>query len=369
MRTVITSPRTEQQQTKLPHTKLVNGRYYFRTKTYYGGALPAENDASFKRDYARHCHAAGVPAPKGFAGILLEPPPQPVRVEYLPGSIGWFILHYEHAREFRAFAKMTRYNYGKHLNMIRDRVGAAQLHDIETASLDHYTAGLYREHGASTADQHLRLISNLWEFAKGFPEFQAASKVNPTREAKTYYKVKQAHKPWPEHVIKAFLTGANPSMQCAFHLLLYTGQRRGDVIAMRWSDLTGPLALGVRIRVVQEKTNEPLSLRVHKTLLAFLQTWPQHDKYILTSSWRRAYTADSLSHRVKDRLREIGAKGYTLHGLRKNAGIALAEAGATVPEIMAVLGHRTPKMALYYVQEANKRSLNDTAMDKWEAVA
>jgi integrase len=370
MRAVTTKPRTEQQQAKLPHINIKKGRYYFRTKTYYGGALPNPDDPTFKREYARKCHAAGVPMPTGFAGVLLEKPELPAKptlVNYLPGSVGWFILQYEKSREFDAFGKMTRYNYRKMLDMIRDRIGAAQLRDIDTENLDHYTAGVFRKHGPSTADQHLRLISNLWEFAKDFREFGGQGKSNPTREAKKRYKVKQAHKPWPEHIIKRFLDGANPYMQCAFHLLLYTGQRRGDVINMRWSDLTGDLAPGVRILVVQEKTGEPLSLRVHKKLLAFLKTWPRHDKTILTSSWKRGYTADSLSHRVKDRLREIGADAYTLHGLRKNAGIALAEAGATVQEIMAVLGHRTPKMALYYVKEASKLKLNDAAMDKWEA--
>ena len=52
----------------------------------------------------------------------------------------------------------------------------------------------------------------------------------------------------------------------------------------------------------------------------------------------------------------------TTHGLRKNAGIALAEAGCTVPEIQAILGHRTPQMALYYANEANKRTLSGRGM-------
>ena len=48
-----------------------------------------------------------------------------------------------------------------------------------------------------------------------------------------------------------------------------------------------------------------------------------------------------------------------MHGLRKNAGILLAENGATVPQIMAVLGHKTPNMARYYVEQANKKKLAD----------
>jgi hypothetical protein len=51
------------------------------------------------------------------------------------------------------------------------------------------------------------------------------------------------------------------------------------------------------------------------------------------------------------------------NGLRKDAGIYLAENGATVPQIMAALGHKTPKMALYYCRLANQALLADQVTD------
>jgi hypothetical protein len=50
-----------------------------------------------------------------------------------------------------------------------------------------------------------------------------------------------------------------------------------------------------------------------------------------------------------------------MHGLRKNAGMELAEAGATVEEIMAVLGHKTPKMAMFYCEQARQAVMNENA--------
>ena len=47
-------------------------------------------------------------------------------------------------------------------------------------------------------------------------------------------------------------------------------------------------------------------------------------EYLLTHKWGRAYGAQSLSLRIRERLREIGEPDYTTHGLRKNAGIYLA---------------------------------------------
>jgi integrase len=57
------------------------------------------------------------------------------------------------------------------------------------------------------------------------------------------------------------------------------------------------------------------------------------------------------------------------HGLRKAAGVKLAESGASVQMIMSVLGHRSPRMALYYCEQANKRELSDEAMKLWERAA
>ena len=77
----------------------------------------------------------------------------------------------------------------------------------------------------------------------------------------------------------------------------------------------------------------------------------------------RPYTRDSLSHRIKEVLIANGHGQYTVHGLRKNAGIMLAENGATVPMIMAALGHKSPKLALYYTRLADQAKLSDQASE------
>lgn len=75
--------------------------------------------------------------------------------------------------------------------------------------------------------------------------------------------------------------------------------------------------------------------------------------------WVRPYGSQSLSLRIRGVLRAIGESEYTTQGLRENAGIYLAENGATVPQIMAALGHKMPRMALYYRRLANQALLAD----------
>ena len=75
----------------------------------------------------------------------------------------------------------------------------------------------------------------------------------------------------------------------------------------------------------------------------------------------------TLGHAIERHLKKLGIDGYTMHGLCKNAAVELAEAGATVEELMAVLGHKTPKMALYYCKLASQLRMNDNAAVKWDA--
>ena len=76
---------------------------------------------------------------------------------------------------------------------------------------------------------------------------------------------------------------------------------------------------------------------------------------------------------------QIGAGECSAHGLRCNAATALAEAGCSVPEIMAITGHKTFKEAQRYASHAQQKKLgeagyrkvgsgklrNDGATDKW----
>ncbi|MFZ4534428.1 MAG: tyrosine-type recombinase/integrase, partial [Alsobacter sp.] len=55
-----------------------------------------------------------------------------------------------------------------------------------------------------------------------------------------------------------------------------------------------------------------------------------------------------------------------LHGLRKSAAAALAEAGCSEREIMAITGHRTPQMVSLYTRSADQKRLAKSAMAKRE---
>jgi hypothetical protein len=105
-----------------------------------------------------------------------------------------------------------------------------------------------------------------------------------------------------------------------------------------------------------------LWIKAPKILRELLARTERVHENILTHKWSKPYTRDSLGHRIKDVLIANGDGRYMTHGLRKNAGILLAENGATVPQIMAALGHTTPRLALHYCRLARQKLLNDQAV-------
>jgi enterobacteria phage integrase len=200
----------------------------------------------------------------------------------------------------------------------------------------------------------------LWQYADQHLDLDLGA--NPTVGVSRLHKVTKEHQPWPDDVLAAFEAHAPGHLRLAVALLLYTGQRHSDVVKMRWSQFDGDT-----IEVVQQKTGEPVTIACHKRLRSILSALPRRGEFILIGERGKPYKAASLAAMVRKQLRAIGIRGYSVHGLRKNAALSLSQAGCSVPEIMAVTGHRSAAMALHYSKRAEKKRLARSAIDKWEA--
>lgn len=294
----------------------------------------------------------------------------PERSGWKPPQIGWVIERFLASDHFappdklkpteRPFAPGTQYAYRLGLDILRKALGTALLTDITPRNANLYIQKVKREHNASRASLQKKLLSMLWSFAKNFPEIDVGDRTNPVgnREVKEPYEVRQEHEPWPLMLRERFKAECGENLYLAFHLLLCTGQRRGDVARLKWTDFNDDCT---HLRLIQQKTLEEVPIRLPKILVELLQRTERRAVTVVTSAWDRPFDPHSLSDAIKRILKKIErddpttkASRYTPHGLRKNAGILLAEGGATELQIMTALGHRTPAMAQYYIRLANK---------------
>jgi integrase len=144
-------------------------------------------------------------------------------------------------------------------------------------------------------------------------------------------------------------------------LCLGTGQRIGDVLRMRWSDIEDGA-----IRVKQGKTGNELWIPLTPRLGRLLDASARRGFGIVVGedgrplSYRRAAYAVDAIHK------QAGTRGLTIHGLRHSTAAELAEAGCTDAQIAAVTGHKSLRMVAKYRAGAAQKRLAKEAMGKRE---
>jgi integrase len=149
--------------------------------------------------------------------------------------------------------------------------------------------------------------------------------------------------------------GTRPRL--AMTLLLYTGQRRGDVVRMGWQHVKGD-----RIALRQEKTGAVLALKIHAALSDALAHSPRTNLTFLMTAAGAPFTAAGFGNAFRDWCDEAGLKGRSAHGLRKAAARRLAQAGNSTKQIQSVTGHATLQEVELYTRAVDQEKLADEAV-------
>jgi hypothetical protein len=104
-------------------------------------------------------------------------------------------------------------------------------------------------------------------------------------------------------------------------LMLYTGQRRGDIVHMGRQHVRNGI-----IEVRQHKTGTPLTIPIHPSLQAILDATPSKHLPFLTTTHGKPFTsAASFGNWFGDCCRQAALpKGTAAHGFRKAADAAAA---------------------------------------------
>jgi len=208
--------------------------------------------------------------------------------------------------------------------------------------------------GNAAANAFVRTTSALFQWGLDREHVTA----NPVQRVKS---LPTGHLPaWTPQQAEAALEKLPEHMRRVVVLALYTGQRRGDLCAMRWSAYDGSV-----IRVVQEKTGADLVIPAHPVLKAELDAWKTTaaSTSILTDRNGIPWKPNNLSYHMDAALERIGLPPkLNVHGLRKLAAANLADVGCSTKEIGAITGHRTLGMIELYTRSADQRKLATSAI-------
>jgi integrase len=317
----------------------------------------------FRRARGRSIPLPGLPGSIEFmaayqAALAVASPPPPSPRHVIAGSLAAVVAGYLRSADFANLSPSSQRSYRTALKPILAAHGHRLMRDLTKAAARH----VFEEIGATRpgmANLTRAVLSKVAAYS-----IETGIRVdNPFAGLKLYRL--RTHHTWTDAEIAQFerCWPLGTRERLAFALLLYTGQRGGDVVKMLRSDIVNE-----RIRVAQDKarkgTTNELMIPIHPALARALQAGlvvgMQH---IITDV--RGKPLGGMTSLIKRAVVLAGLPPRCVaHGLRKAALRRLAEHGATTKEIAAVGGHRSLSEIERYTARADQADLAQAAIAK-----
>jgi integrase len=317
----------------------------------------------FRRPGSRSIPLPGLPGSIEFmsayqAALAVKAPPPPSPRHVIAGSLAAIVAGYLRSADFVNLSPTSQYSYQLALKPILAAHGHRLVRDLPKIAARH----IVEEIGATRpgmANLTRAVLSKVMAYAieTGVRSDNPFAGLKPYRLG-TYHtwtdaELAQFERRWP----------LGTRERLSFALLLYTGQRGGDVVKMLRSDIVDG-----RIRVAQDKarkgTTNELLIPIHPALARALQAGPVVGmQHIITDA--RGRPLRSLTELIEKAVKGAGLPPRCVaHGLRKAALRRLAERGGTTKEIAAVSGHRSLSEIERYTARADQARLADSAISK-----
>jgi integrase len=279
-----------------------------------------------------------------------------------PGSVGDLIQQYKRAPDYKQLAVRTRDQYAKYLDQIKNIWNDVPVRSIERRHV-FALRDTYADH-PRTANFYVQVLRLLLAFGvdRGFARQNVALRPKLLRTGEGY-------RPWEEHEIASFRSTWSPETRerVLFELLVNTGQRTVDVIAMQRGHIRATPD-GPEISVRQQKTGVrvwvPLSTELEAVLTPWLKT---HTSLMLIPSevTTGALSVSGLRQIMRPAYVEAGLpKDCVNHGLRYTAAVRLSELGCDWETIATITGHETVTMVRKYLAKRRQARIAINKLDR-----
>lgn len=278
------------------------------------------------------------------------------------GGIAAMIDAYIAAPRFAALAASTQREYRRYMTTLRDAIGGFDPDDVAPRDI-----ATFRDEMGKTpakANAYIRAIAALYDWGKerGFARSNPATGITKLRIG--------THAPWPAWAWDAAMAHFRPELRLACRLGRYTGQRLGDVLKLRITDIVTDADGIDGFDLVQQKTGKHLFVPVAAELVEDIEDVKRRGRigFIVGRDDGSGFTVDQF-HAMWGRemrrpdCRPIRAAGLSFHGLRKAIVVAGAERGIS-PLLIGSITGQTVQTVEFYSRGASQKRLAKEAMKK-----
>jgi integrase len=232
---------------------------------------------------------------------------------------------------------------GKHIKMLRDRKAEVP----------------------EAANTRLKALRGLFKWALVDPDLASRfpAGTNPARDVPCFRTYSLGFHTWTLEEVTKFEAAHLPgsTARLALALLLFTGQRKSDVIAFGRQHVKDGW---LHFTQFKNRNRRPvtLDLPVLPELQAAIDAGPCGNLTFLVTAHGKPFTTAGFGNRMRKWCDAAGLKGCSAHGLRKAGACIAAENGATEAQLMAIFGWSDPDMAALYTKKARQKRIAGDAM-------
>jgi integrase len=289
----------------------------------------------------------------------------------IPGSISDLIMRYVATPSRLGPSEVTQRKVRHILESFRSLHGHRLVVDVEFEHVDAIiaeksrikTVNKRKTGGPQAAHKLRKELRRLFDFAVKI----RMREDNPVNHSDTVKVKSKGYHTWSEAEIAQFRDhhAVGTMARLALEMLLWTGQRRGDVIVLgEKNKVDGKFVL------TQAKTGKVLWLPIAPQLSAAIKAMPSctAPTYLVSPSGK-PFTNAFFGNWFREQCDAAGLPGCTAHGLRKAISRRMADLGHSNQLIKSITGHsRDSEVALYTKAADQKRMAETTISDLslWE---
>jgi len=228
---------------------------------------------------------------------------------------------------------------------ILPRFGGAKLSSLHREEIERWQAerlqgrGEHKPVSGSTSNKELMRLKHVlnravaWGYLKDSPA-RLVKKVKEAPGRVRYLTSEEQQK---------LLAAASPALQPYILAALQTGARRSELLTLKWADVD--MKAGT-ITFTKTKNGDSRTVPMTNRMRGLLTSLPQPlDRLSLVLP---EWDPPALTVAFGRLVRNLGLADLRFHDLRHDAASTLTMAGVPQRTIMALLGHRDPRMTLRY---------------------